>query len=391
MSCNNYNSELIFEKFNIPMFLEYKFHDFINKGKPPCDYEKELIKNHHKRVLKILEGKIVPPYEVEIQPSSNCNLKCIHCFGSKLTNELIENKINLNEMRIIAERINDFKENGFKINIAKFCGTTGEPLVNPCCAFSIPYFKKFHKKVYLYTNGLLINHKTKQGNYIEYIKDIDKIVISLDSATKETFFKLKGINGFSKIIENIKKLNKIKNPSLKIQLSFVIGEKNYFEIVKAAELAKQLGVDELIYRVDFTDLNTINKLSEQIIKNIKDSYKYEDNNFKVISTYSEKDICVDDRAFNSNNRICFNQHLWACIGPDANMYACGHRTYKGIKSYGSIIENSFKKLWLSKIRSENLNNLPDEKCKYCSPSSARRNTFMTFLKKVKSKDYTNIY
>jgi hypothetical protein len=57
-----------------------------------------LVTKHSGRILKILEGKNPPPYEVEIQPSPYCNANCQHCWAKTiepLKGKLFENTSNI--------------------------------------------------------------------------------------------------------------------------------------------------------------------------------------------------------------------------------------------------------------------------------------------------------
>jgi MoaA/NifB/PqqE/SkfB family radical SAM enzyme len=354
---------------------------FLNRGEPPCDYERQLLEKHSERIAAIFSGKIIPPYEVEIQPSSFCNLDCKHCFGKVLTNKKLKDKIGEKEMRIIAERINEFQEEGFKVEVVKFCGTTGEPLINPAIIYGIKLFKDAGKKVIVFTNGLWLDKKYDNREYLYPILEADTLRLSLDAGSEKTFKQLKGVDGFARIINNLRKLieeKKRKGSKLNVVIGYVIGTKNYQEITKATRLMKLLGADEIRFRVDLTDQEGIRNISQLIIKQLKKARRCQDERFKVISEYSEKEIDKES-LFHADGRKCFNQHFWACIGPDGNLYACGHRTYCGIRPYGSLLKNSFKKLWINKERQESLKKLPDECCRFCSPSSLRRNDFMTFL------------
>jgi len=361
---------------------------FLNRGQPPCDYEKQLFENHPERIKAILEGKIVPPYEVEIQPSSICNLSCKHCFGHALTNKPIPDKINKKEIEKIARKINKFKENGFKIETIKFCGTTGEPLVNPTTLYAINLFKKLGKNIILFTNGLYLDKKYQGNKYLDYVLKANKLNLSLDVGSEETFKKLKRRKGFNRIIRSLEELIEKRNKTnsgLNIIISYVIGTENYHEITKTTKLIKDLGADEIRFRVDFTHTEKIHSISEEIISKLKRAKQYQTKDFIVTSVYSNKEIEKEDSVFHAYEKKCFNQHFWACIGPDAELYSCGHRTYHGVESYGSLLDSSFRELWTSKKRLTNLTDLPDDHCKFCSPSSKRRNTFMTFLEQSELK------
>ena len=373
---------------------EEKYLEFINRGEPPLDYERILVKDHKKRIEAILRGENPPPYEVEIQPSSNCNLACEHCFGKCY--KRLPNLLGKKEIKKISEEIRDFQKNEFKIEIAKFCGTTGEPLLNSTIADGIDIFKEMGKKVIVFTNGLWLDEKIEGKNeiYSDYILKADKLNLSLDAGSKETFFRLKKVQGFERIIkslENLVEKREENGSKLKIVVSYVIGEENYHEVVPSTRLIKNVGADEIIFRVDFTDPENISKLSNEIVGNLRAAREYKSQDFKIISPYSENEISDKKSGiFTSCGRKCFNRYFWASIGPDCNLYACGHRTHGGVKSYGNLLKKSFKELWNSEERLRDVKNLPDEHCLICSPSSIRRNDFMTFLSELPYENAINL-
>ncbi len=362
------------------------FNAFLNRGEAPLDYEKAAVRDHKKRIEAILKGESPPPYEVEIQPSSICNLKCEHCFGKDC--KRLSNCIGKKEIREIAEKMNDFQENGFKIEVAKFCGTTGEPLVNPVIAEGITIFKELGKKVIVFTNGLWMDKRVYNNGkcYLDYILEADKLNLSLDAGSDETFLKIKRVDGFRRIIKSLEKLVEKRNNNgskLNIVVSYVIGKDNYNEVAKTAGIMKSIGADEIVFRIDFTDTNNLKNLSSKINENLDKAREYSNPDFKIVSAYSKEEISgADSEVFKSYGKKCFNHHFWACIGPDCNLYACGHRTHGGVKSYGSLLENTFAELWTGKNRAENIKKLPDESCAVCSPSSARRNVFITYLESL---------
>jgi len=360
-----------------------EFNAFKNRGKPPYDYENQLLINHEERIHAILDGEIIPPYEVEIQPSSLCNLDCKHCFGKKLTCNRIKDGIGKKEIETLAKKIDEFRKDDFKVEVVKFCGTTGEPLVNPVTTYAIPLFKDLGKKVILFTNGLFLDRQDNGKPYFESVLGADNLVLSLDAGSEETFERLKGRKGFKRIINSLEKLLGKRNSELNVSVGYVIGAENYKEIVSTTRLMRELGVDDIRFRVDFTNKDGDREYSHEIVNCLRAAEDLSDENFKAISIYSENEIAKDSSAFDSSGRRCFNQHFWACIGPDAQLYACGHRTYQEVKAYGSLLEDSFEELWAGTERLKNLRGLPDDKCVYCSPSSSRRNTFLTFLQEAR--------
>jgi len=376
------NSAIALENPKINLTENQKrFQKFLNRGNPP--YEKILLKYHEKRILAILKGEIVPPQELEIQPSSKCNLKCKHCFGKTLTNKFLEDRIGEKEIEVLAKKINEYKEGEFEIESVKFCGTTGEPLINPAMLHGINLFKDLGKNIVVFTNGLYLDKIYQGKKYLEYLTDINRLNVSLDAGSERTFMDLKGRIGFSRTIKSLGELIEKKNGKLKVNVSYVISEKNPNEIVKTTKLMDDLGVDEIRFRVDITNPEKIHAISGLIIYELNKAKNSPKKHIKVASVYSPNEI-KEDSIFHSCGKKCFTQHLWACVGPDCNLYACGHRTYKGVEPYGSLLDHSFKELWTSEKRLENLKNLPDEYCNFCSPFSSRTNDFMTFLESIKN-------
>lgn len=369
-----------------PCESEQSFLKLLRRNGAPFDYEKQLFNDHYKSVIRARKGERPIPYELEIQPTSICNLKCEHCFGRALTCSRIENKMNMPELKMIVQRVADFKEDNFSIETVKFCGTTGEPLVNPITIHGITLFKKLGKKVVLYTNGLWLDKKTEQAiPYTDIIIQADKINISLDAGTPKTFLEIKKVDGFDKILKNIKKLIAAKNlhkSSLRIDVSYVISLHNFQEIATTAKLIKQLGADHLIFRVDFAHPETIRSIAQKIIEEKTKALKENSPKFQVSFAYSDEEILNGEEskdALYAQRKKCFNHNFWACIGPDCNLYVCGHRTYAGVEHFGSVLETPLIDLWHSKKRTGTVDNLPDDKCKFCSPSCHRRDCLMEDL------------
>lgn len=371
--------------------VQDKFKRFIEKGEPPLDYGRQLLNGglNKKRVLAILEGKIVPPYEIEIQPSSICNLRCKHCFGRDY--KRLEEKMGDKELEIMAGKIDQFKENGFKIETVKFCGTTGEPLVNQSTLYGIQLFKDRGKRVIVFTNGLFLDLPIGKNGYKYYdvVGKSDKINLSLDAGSEQVFFDLKGKHGFNRIINSLDKIVNIRereNKGLDVRVSYVISEKNYQDIVNATKIVKDVGANEIVFRIDFTGSDKAIELFENISDKVNEAREYKSDYFKVIPSYSDEEVLSRFYGINSPGKKCFNHNFWACIGPNCELYACGHRTYCGVKSYGSLLENSFKDIWIGKERQEVIKNLPDIRCKNCSPSSRYRNEVMNFLSSLSPKN-----
>jgi len=217
---------------------------------------------------------------------------------------------------------------------------------------------------------------------MNYFLEADKVNLSLDAGTEETFLDLKGVNGFTRTINNLRSLTeKIKRTGskLRVDVSYVIGVKNYRDILRTTRLVKSSGADNIIFRVDFTNPIAITGLAPEVIEARTMAEKEDTEKFKVLFAYSDDEIREGKQSEVEKTKKCFNHNFWACIGPNRELYTCGHRTYSEVKSFGSLLDKSLLELWLSPERLKTVGNLPDENCKFCSPSCKRRDCLMNVL------------
>lgn len=376
---------------------ERVFDDFLKKGESPFDYEKILIRDYKKRILSYLNGNNPIPYEIEIQPSAKCNANCYHCWAKdfkKLENKL-EEKENADK---IIERILDFKDDNFSKPKIKFCGSTGEPLMNPLTTYFIDNFYT-KRKTRLFTNGIMVGEKRFDKRYLSSLSKLDMICLSLDAGTTETFWGIKPGAEKKKVQleEILNGMLKIKNfnPKLKFNVSYVIAKKNYKEILLAAEKVKKFGADLIRYRIDLTAEKIPEKTLKNIWWNLKIAKNFEDENFQVIPIHNEQEVKEKNKTnFGTRNSglKCFTNFFWSCVGPDGKIYPCGHIVNPETENYGSLLEESFSEIWNGEKRKNARKCLPGKLCNICSPFSLRTNKFMNFLdslEKEKSFELVN--
>ena len=153
--------------------------------------------SHYVRILAIdkapyldafIRGESVPPFEIEIQPSSRCNLKCRWCIGEEIQaqNHVLNlpNAINADNIGHIVEGILEAKQNGLGVEIVKFSGFIGEPLVQKGAVLSaIQRLACAGVKVGLFTNGVLMTEDTW-----ETLANIAYVHVSLDAGPRSDPF-----------------------------------------------------------------------------------------------------------------------------------------------------------------------------------------------------------
>ncbi|MGF6905964.1 GTP 3',8-cyclase MoaA [Fusobacterium sp. PH5-44] len=164
--------------------------------------------------------------------TDRCNLSCVYCAPAERNNaENSSSDMPLDDIIRICKLFSAVGINHFKI-------TGGEPLMRNDVAHLVKEIKSFNTKptVSITTNGILL------GNYLDDLYDagIDAINISLDSLSKEKYYKVSGHDSLDIVIKNINKATEYQ--SFRVKINTVILD-NYNEIVSLANLAKNNKID----------------------------------------------------------------------------------------------------------------------------------------------------
>ncbi len=195
---------------------------------------------------------------IRLAIDDSCNLSCPSCRKEKKF--LTSGKIF--KMRLIlADKILNFLENnkGKKFNV--HIGSDGDPFASLIYRYFMMKTNNLKNLKYsIQTNGLLIKKNVHKFQHI--IKNLNKIGISIDGATKKTYESLRVGGSYEKIIENLEFLKEIKN--FDVQLHFVVQQKNYHEIEEIIELGLKYDVDK-IFLNKITDWNTMKNFKENAV------------------------------------------------------------------------------------------------------------------------------
>lgn len=197
-----------------------------------------------------------------LEVTLRCNARCEHC-GSSCGDKILEDEISAFDLKKTLKDIaNEYNAREILLNV-----TGGEPLVRKDLFGIMEYASSLGFRWGMTTNGMLINDDIIK----KMIKtNMESISISLDGL-KETHESFRRVpNCFDKIINNIKKLQKV--PSIKIvQVTTVANKKNIHELEDVYNLMKELNV--VSWRVINVDPIGRAKDNKDILLD-KDDYKY---------------------------------------------------------------------------------------------------------------------
>ena len=144
-----------------------------------------------------------------------CNSKCIYCF----TNDLSEEVLNLtyNVYPVIKQMRDEGLMKFLPTSTAVFSG--GEPTISNDFEQLLNFFLDNDcPNLKVHSSGILFSKSVVRG--LE--KGDVEIIISTDAGKKETFYKIKRVDAFNKVMANIKKyVEKAKNPE-QVKIKFII-------------------------------------------------------------------------------------------------------------------------------------------------------------------------
>lgn len=239
--------------------------------------------------LKINEGKAgrlrIAPKNLWLNISENCNLKCVGCYTE---DKFKKSYSDIEEVR---------KAIQFDGKVEEISFTTNEALLNPQFCDIIDLCRDTHPeaKLWIITNGTI----PIKGRYKSAISKLNKVGLSIDGATKETFESIRIGARFEDFIENTKEIIKIKNETgspKEITFGFTATATNLHELIDVVRLGHNLGVTDIwaqsmeakgqIIEARIADI-LIDKLEPKYRTNLIDEAKAEADRLGLGFYYSE--------------------------------------------------------------------------------------------------------
>lgn len=317
------------------------------------------------------------PRNLIFKVTSNCNLRCRHCFFYDNQNcyETTDEMSDVEKSKLIKYFVDE-------VNIMHCTLTGGEIFTSPIIFDIIKLLKKNNIPLDLLTNGTLLDE-----NKVKILKNIlnpnyDIFQISLDGANAETNDLIRGKGNFDKAVNAIKLL---KQNNLKVFVALTINRFNVGQLTEIYQLCKDLNVDNLnLGRVIPTHEthNEITATTEEIIINIAKLYDIFDESLKLkikclkindFLEFEEGRRIYDEILKNNNSQSCLHctpHHDQIAVFPNGNISIC-YDCDKNQFSIGNLKEKSFVDIWENRhshplFHKRLIENSACKKCKYVS-------------------------
>lgn len=231
------------------------------------------------------------PFSISIEPTTSCNLRCPECPSglrsfTRPTGMLEENFF----QKVIDEMKQDLLYLTFYFQ--------GEPYLHPKFLNMVNYA---HKRG-IYTSTSTNAHYLSKENAIKTINSgLDRIIISIDGITQETYKQYRIGGKLSKVLEGTKNIieakNKLNSQFPYVIFQFLVVKPNEHEIEEVKKIAEEMGVDEVIFKTaqiyDYENGNPLIPENDKFSRYRKlPSGKYEIKNKLINSCWKLWHSCV---------------------------------------------------------------------------------------------------
>ncbi len=219
---------------NIQLLKKLSFTKLINASKVSVSYH--LSKNFS---LKTHFGK---PISIAIEPTTSCNLRCPECPSGL---RQFTRPIGMLEPTFFKATIDSL----YKELIYLTFYFQGEPYLNPNFLEMVKYAST--KNIYTSTSTNA-HYLTKEQAIKTVESGLDRLIISLDGTTQETYEQYRVGGSLQKVIEGTKHIiaarKELKSNTPHIVFQFLVVKPNEHQLNDVEQLAQQLGVDEVVFK-----------------------------------------------------------------------------------------------------------------------------------------------
>lgn len=264
------------------------------------------------------------PFAISVEPTTSCNLRCPQCPSGLRSFTRPIGMLNLNEFE---KQIQQFK--AYLISIVFYF--QGEPFINPDFLKMVKIASQLKIYTITSTNAHYITGKVAE----EIIESgLNKLIISIDGASQETYQDYRVGGKLEKVLEGTKHIvNEKKKRNAKhlwIVWQFVVFKNNEHQLTEIKELAFKYGVDELAIK------------TAQI-------YNFEDAHHLIPDNAYYSRYILKNGKYQIKNRLlnqCWRMWTSCVITWDGKIVPCCFD--KDAKyQIGKLNETNFKNIWKS--------------------------------------------
>lgn len=176
------------------------------------------------------------PYYYEVHLGMPCNEKCIMCVPD---GKHKRDQISLEEFTTFFDQIKPVAEHLTLIG--------GETFMYPWFNQVLDLLAQHPITITIITNGTMLTEKISPRLTALHALELK---FSIDAATRDTYYRIRGRDVFDKVIANVKRFSDLTRemPNMRRILVYVVMRENLDEVLPFVDLARSLGVDRVYFQ-----------------------------------------------------------------------------------------------------------------------------------------------
>lgn len=278
------------------------------------------------------------PRTVQIEASSNCNLRCPSCSLSREVNP--GRNLSPDELRLILDRL-PFRPDSVSLN------GIGEPLVNPRFFELVDILDGRSISCSFFTNGTMLTPRLREA--ILSRRNVSYVGISCDGARKETFEALRYGAKFETWKEFVRDFlgaahDRHPNP-IQTTMSTVVSRRNLSELTGIVDLASELGFRSVV----FSDVMPSDEVAASLAISQDDWAAYDKNGLVTRGNQRGLDVALNIRRTQIPPKVtvrCFQPWGYAMVSVEGDILPCCAIVGSDqAKVMGNLFQQDFGEIW----------------------------------------------
>lgn len=182
------------------------------------------------------------PSGISIEPTTSCNLRCPECPSGLRS---FTRPTGMLDQVLFQKAIDQIHSHAFYLTLY----FQGEPYLHPQFLDLVNYASSKRMYVATSTNA---HYLTDENAKKTVESGLDRLIISIDGTSQETYEQYRIGGQLSKVLEGTRNMvawkKKLKSTTPYIVFQYLVVKPNEHQIEEAEKLAKELGVDEIVFK-----------------------------------------------------------------------------------------------------------------------------------------------
>ncbi len=278
------------------------------------------------------------PKRIDLEPTIRCNFKCTICQRTYWQRKAPD--MSLTQFQQVIRQFPDLTR-------LKIQGM-GEPLLNQAFFDMVRYAKALGiDEVSTFTNGALLDWNQNARQLVE--SGIDLVRISIDSAEKESFERIRPGARFQDVIQGAELLNNIalKHQHPAVEIWTVVTQENRHQLSAIIDLAKALNIQTLHFQIIMNTFDYKDAIQDQLkpLKIEQDRMKSKIDAALQYAASQSITLLIQKSKSHSPQNPCHWPFDSAYITTDGYVVPCCTIADPDVINMGNVFEEPFESIW----------------------------------------------